>query len=87
MASAAAAPQHDGGGDARTKVVVRNLPPGLTEDAFRALVDKALAGRYDWLAFYPGKVRCEDGDVCAHDAAPPFMPFFSLPHRPPCSAL
>jgi hypothetical protein len=64
--------------DARTKVVIRNLPPGLTEGAFRALIDKALGGRYDWMAFYPGKVRCAVGGEgagasCAaarRDAAP-----------------
>lgn len=42
----------------RTKVVVRNLPPALTEDALRAVVDKAAGGKYGWSAFYPGKVRC-----------------------------
>jgi hypothetical protein len=42
----------------RTKVVVRGLPPALTEDALRGVVDKLVGGRYGWSAFYPGKVRC-----------------------------
>lgn len=41
----------------RTKVVVRGLPPGLTEDALRAAVDKAAGARYGWTAYYPGKAR------------------------------
>lgn len=41
----------------RTKVVVRNLPPGLTEDAFRKAVDKYYEGKFDWFSYYPGKVR------------------------------
>lgn len=41
----------------RTKVVVRNLPPALTEDALRGVVDKLVGGRYGWSTFYPGKVR------------------------------
>lgn len=40
----------------RTKVVVRNLPPALSEASLREAVDKAAAGSYDWLAYFPGKI-------------------------------
>lgn len=41
----------------RTKVVVRNLPPSLTAEAFQATIDKHAEGEYNWVAYYPGKVR------------------------------
>lgn len=42
----------------KTKVVVRKLPPALTEDNFKAALDKVCdASTYDWLSYYPGKVR------------------------------
>lgn len=52
--------------DKRTKVLVRNLPPTLSEDGFRAVIDKIVGGRYDWLAYYPGRVRWEQlgGGLC-----------------------
>eukprot|EP00877_Chromochloris_zofingiensis_P005904 jgi/Chrzof1/1567/Cz10g12210.t1 len=40
----------------RTKVVVRNLPPTLTEEAFRTTIDKLVEGKYNWLSYFPGKV-------------------------------
>eukprot|EP00879_Flechtneria_rotunda_P005703 GHRR01006004.1.p1 GENE.GHRR01006004.1~~GHRR01006004.1.p1 ORF type:complete len:554 (+),score=244.95 GHRR01006004.1:250-1911(+) len=40
----------------RTKVVIRNLPPTLTADAFTATINKHVQGTYDWMAYYPGKV-------------------------------
>jgi hypothetical protein len=42
----------------RTKVVVRNLPPTLSQDAFTDVLHKAVAAdSYTWLQFYPGKLR------------------------------
>mmetsp|Transcript_28264 Transcript_28264/g.62052 ORF Transcript_28264/g.62052 Transcript_28264/m.62052 type:complete len:310 (+) Transcript_28264:116-1045(+) len=40
----------------KTKVIVRKLPPGLTEEGFKGTVDKLIQGKYDWLAYYQGKV-------------------------------
>jgi hypothetical protein len=43
----------------RTKVVVRNLPPTLGLDAFKDVLEKHVAAdRYNWLQYYPGKIRC-----------------------------
>jgi len=40
------------------QVVVRRLPPGLTEDAFKATIDKLLPpGTYNWFSYFQGKVR------------------------------
>lgn len=39
------------------QVVVRKLPPGLTEEGFRAAVDKVAIGTYNWLVYNAGKVR------------------------------
>jgi regulator of nonsense transcripts 3 len=41
----------------RTKVVVRNLPPTLSREAFVSTIDKHAEGTYNWLAYYQGKVR------------------------------
>lgn len=41
----------------RTKVVVRRLPPGLTEEAFKSTIDKLVEGKYSWLSYWQGKVR------------------------------
>ncbi|KAK7331567.1 hypothetical protein VNO80_28303 [Phaseolus coccineus] len=40
----------------RTKVVLRHLPPSLSEAALLAQIDSAFADRYNWLSFRPGKV-------------------------------
>lgn len=41
----------------KTKVVVRKLPPALTEEGFRQAVGTLLEElKYDWFSFYPGKV-------------------------------
>ena len=45
----------------RLKIVVRNLPPLLQEEQFRAAVSKAYQGPEAWLRFTPGKVRCGAG--------------------------
>jgi hypothetical protein len=43
----------------RTKVVVRNLPPTLGLEAFKEVLDKHIpADSYNWLQYYPGKIRC-----------------------------
>lgn len=39
----------------KTKVVVRQLPPGLKEAEFREVVDQTFGGKYNWFAYYPGK--------------------------------
>ena len=39
----------------KTKVVVRHLPPGLSEDALVATLVPYL-GQYDYVAFYPGRI-------------------------------
>ena len=41
----------------KTKVLVRKLPPGLSEEQFVQTVEKLIHGRYDWLSFYAGKAR------------------------------
>ncbi|CAJ1963776.1 unnamed protein product [Sphenostylis stenocarpa] len=40
----------------RTKVVLRRLPPSLSEAALLAQIDATFAGRYNWLSFRPGKI-------------------------------
>ncbi|XP_051144724.1 regulator of nonsense transcripts UPF3-like isoform X2 [Andrographis paniculata] len=39
----------------RTKVVVRHLPPTISQSNFAEHVDSRFAGRYTWLDFRPGK--------------------------------
>ena len=41
----------------KTKVLVRKLPPNLTEEQFLQSVEKLIAGRHDWLSYYAGKAR------------------------------
>lgn len=43
--------------DARSKVVVRKLPPSIAEDEVRGAIDAVCQGKYDWFSFVPGKVR------------------------------
>lgn len=46
----------------RTKVVVRNLPPTLGVEAFKEVLDKHMPpDTYNWLQYYPGKIRCARG--------------------------
>lgn len=40
----------------RTKVVLRHLPPSLSEATLLAQIDASFAGRYNWLSFRPGKI-------------------------------
>ncbi|KAL2342270.1 hypothetical protein Fmac_010210 [Flemingia macrophylla] len=40
----------------RTKVVLRHLPPSISEASLLAQIDAAFAGRYNWLSFRPGKI-------------------------------
>ncbi|BAT86718.1 Regulator of nonsense transcripts [Vigna angularis] len=40
----------------RTKVVLRHLPPSLSEAALLAQIDAAFADRYNWFSFRPGKI-------------------------------
>ncbi|KAG4385796.1 hypothetical protein GLYMA_12G165900v4 [Glycine max] len=40
----------------RTKVVLRHLPPSISEAALLSQIDAAFAGRYNWLSFRPGKI-------------------------------
>ncbi|XP_038683840.1 regulator of nonsense transcripts UPF3-like isoform X1 [Tripterygium wilfordii] len=39
----------------RTKVVLRHLPPAISEAMLMGQVDSAFAGRYNWVSFCPGK--------------------------------
>ncbi|KAK8640377.1 hypothetical protein V6N13_008132 [Hibiscus sabdariffa] len=39
----------------RTKVILRHLPPSITESMLVEQVDNAFSGRYNWLSFRPGK--------------------------------
>ncbi|CAL5379933.1 unnamed protein product [Camellia sinensis] len=39
----------------RTKIVVRHLPPTMSQSALMEQIDARFAGRYDWLSFRPGK--------------------------------
>ncbi|XP_044461885.1 regulator of nonsense transcripts UPF3-like [Mangifera indica] len=39
----------------RTKVVVRNLPPAITQVIFIEQIDGVFAGRYNWVSFRQGK--------------------------------
>ncbi|GLI70249.1 hypothetical protein VaNZ11_015095 [Volvox africanus] len=41
----------------KTKVVIRNLPPGMTEETFMTVLDNLTGGHYTWLSYFPGKVR------------------------------
>eukprot|EP00198_Chlamydomonas_reinhardtii_P001763 XP_001691099.1 UPF3 protein [Chlamydomonas reinhardtii] len=40
----------------KTKVLVRKLPPAMSEDTFKSVLDSVAAGRYNWLSYYAGKV-------------------------------
>ncbi|XP_020220523.1 regulator of nonsense transcripts UPF3 isoform X2 [Cajanus cajan] len=40
----------------RTKVVLRHLPPSISEAALLAQIDAVFAGCYNWLSFRPGKI-------------------------------
>ncbi|CAI9781747.1 unnamed protein product [Fraxinus pennsylvanica] len=39
----------------RTKVVLRHLPPTISQSALTEHVDSRFSGRYRWLSFHPGK--------------------------------
>jgi len=39
----------------RTKVVIRHLPPTITQDSLLPLIDSSF-GRYNWLSFHPPKI-------------------------------
>jgi len=43
--------------DVRNKVVVRKLPPGISQEEVQAAIDAVCQGKYDWFTFVPGKVR------------------------------
>ena len=43
----------------RTKVVIRHLPPTLTQSAFFDQIDARFSGCYNWSTFRPGKSRFE----------------------------
>ncbi|RYR11756.1 hypothetical protein Ahy_B04g069271 [Arachis hypogaea] len=40
----------------RTKVVLRHLPPTISEAALLDQIDGTFAGRYNWVSFRPGKI-------------------------------
>ncbi|GMP63146.1 hypothetical protein CsSME_00024949 [Camellia sinensis var. sinensis] len=39
----------------RTKVVVRHLPPTVSQSMLMEQIDSRFAGRYNWVSFQPGK--------------------------------
>lgn len=41
----------------RTKVVLRHLPPAISQSALMDQIDARFAGRYTWVSFRPGKAR------------------------------
>ena len=42
----------------KTKVVVRKLPPAMTEAMFKQVLDSNVASdRYTWFSYYQGKAR------------------------------
>jgi regulator of nonsense transcripts 3 len=44
------------------KVIIRRLPPGMTEDEFKTIIGEEWMpgyGRCDWFSFSPGKVARE----------------------------
>jgi regulator of nonsense transcripts 3 len=41
----------------KTKVVIRHLPPSLTQSDLSLNIDEKFAGRYNWFYFRPGKIR------------------------------
>ncbi|XP_038682303.1 regulator of nonsense transcripts UPF3-like isoform X2 [Tripterygium wilfordii] len=43
------------GGSDRTKVVLRHLPPAISEAMLMGQIDSVVAGRYNWVSFRPGK--------------------------------
>ncbi|XP_050209861.1 regulator of nonsense transcripts UPF3 isoform X3 [Mercurialis annua] len=44
-----------GGQSDKTKVVVRHLPPTISQAAFFEQIDVVFSGRYNWVSFRPGK--------------------------------
>ncbi len=44
------------GQETRSKVVVRLLPPSLTEDAFKKVIEEWLEA-IDWISYWKGKPR------------------------------
>jgi regulator of nonsense transcripts 3 len=46
-----------GGQSDKTKVVVRHLPPGISQPMFVEQIDVAFSGRYNWLSYRPGNNR------------------------------
>ncbi|CAK7357156.1 unnamed protein product [Dovyalis caffra] len=46
-----------GGQSDKTKVVVRHLPPGISQPMFVEQIDVVFSGRYNWLSFRPGSQK------------------------------
>ncbi|RRT40055.1 hypothetical protein BHE74_00011418 [Ensete ventricosum] len=44
----------------RTKVVMRHLPPAISQSVLMEEIDGRFAGRYDWVCFRPGKNSQKD---------------------------
>ncbi|XP_048231525.1 regulator of nonsense transcripts UPF3 isoform X2 [Ricinus communis] len=44
-----------GGQAEKTKVVVRHLPPTISQGSFLEQIDVVFSGRYNWVSFRPGK--------------------------------
>lgn len=41
-----------------TKVVIRNLPPAIAEDEFKASIEQLCQDSLEWFSFHAGKARC-----------------------------
>uniref|UniRef100_A0A2N9HDF6 UPF3 domain-containing protein n=1 Tax=Fagus sylvatica TaxID=28930 RepID=A0A2N9HDF6_FAGSY len=44
----------------KTKVVIRHLPPSLTQSDLSLNIDEKFAGRYNWFYFRPGKISLKN---------------------------
>lgn len=66
----------------KCRVIVRKLPPALTEDQFKGALDKVASGRYSGMSYHPGQSRCVEFD--RHDQSPDIPPVFTIITRVLC---
>ncbi|OWM67489.1 hypothetical protein CDL15_Pgr028352 [Punica granatum] len=55
----------EGEAKARSKVVVRHLPPSLSRSDFFGQIDTLFADRCSWTSFRPGKISSRKGQQCS----------------------
>ncbi len=41
----------------KTKVVVRALPPCMSEETFLEVLNNIAKDRYTWFSYFPGKIK------------------------------